>query len=104
MKTFLDMIEDKSKREGKIEGKREGKREGKLEGKLETIQTIASLRFPEPSKRLTSLLTKFNDLKLLDQIRLFALTAPSLFDVENFVENLTRANPKAKRVVKGRTA
>ena len=96
MKTFLDMIEDKSKREGK--------REGKLEGKLETIQTIASLRFPEPSKRLTSLLTKFNDLKLLDQIRLFALTAPSLFDVENFVENLARANPKSKRVVKRRTA
>ena len=104
MKTFLDMIEDKSKREGIREGKREGKREGIREGKLETIQTIASLRFPEPSKRLSPLLTKFNDLKLLDQIRLFALTAPSLLDVENFVENLARTNPKAKRVVKGRTA
>ncbi len=100
MKTFLDMIEDKSKLEGKIEGRIEGK----IEGKLETIQTIASLRFPEPSKRLTPLLTKFNDLKLLDQIRLFALTAPSLLDVENFVENLARATPKAKRVVKRRTA
>ena len=100
MKTILDVLRD----EGKIEGMREGIRKGKIEGEIKTIKTVASLRFQETSKRLSRLLTKLNDLKLLNQAGQFALTAPSLLDVENFVENLIPTESKRRRVVKKQTA
>ena len=92
MKTIFELFEDDGRVEGRIEGK--------IEGKLETIRTIASLRFQDDSERLNRILTNLNDLKLLDQTRQFALTAPTLLDVENFAENLTQRKRKAKRVVK----
>ncbi len=98
MKTIFELAEE----DGRIEGKLEGKIEGKIEGKLETIQTIASLRFQDDSERLTNILIGLNDLNLLDQTRRFALTAPSLLDVENFAANLSQAKPKTKRVVRKR--
>jgi len=84
--------------------KDEGKREGKREGKIETIKTITSLRFQETSRRLTGLLPRLNDLKFLNKACQYALTAPSLLDVENFVENLIPLKPEGRRVAKRRIA
>jgi len=100
MKTILDVLEDRGKRAGR----REGRREGEIKGEIKTIKTVASLRFQETSDRLPQLLPKLNDLKLLNQACQFTLTAPSLLDVENFVENLIPVKPKGKRVAKRQTA
>ena len=100
MKTIFELFEDDGRVEGRIEGRIEGKLEGEIKGKLETIRMIASLRFQDDSERLNRILTNLNDLKLLDQTRQFALTAPTLLDVEKFAENLTQRKRKAKRVPK----
>ncbi len=96
MKNFLDLLEEKGEIKGEIKGK--------IKGKIETIQTVASLRFAEPSKRLPPLLKKLDDLELLDQIRQFSLTAPSLLEIENYAENLTQSKSKLKRVARKRAS
>ena len=63
---------------------------------IKTIETVALLRFQNKSERLTSLLTKFNDLNLLEQIRQFAMVAASLFDVEKFADSLLQIKLSAQ--------
>jgi len=104
MKTILDVFKDEGRLEGMREGMREGKLKGEIKGEIKTIKTVASLRFQETSERLPRLLPKLKDLKLLNQACQFALTAPSLLDVENFVESLIPVKPKVKRSVKRQTA
>ena len=100
MKTFVDIL----KEDGRIEGERQGRIEGRIKGKIKTIQTVASLRFSESPRRLTTQLKKLDDLKLLEQIRQFALTAPTLSDVENFVKSLAPTKPRVRRVAKSQAA
>lgn len=99
MKTFLDLIEERGEARGEIRGEIKGE----IKGTIKAIQTIALLRFQETSKRSTSLLKKLkklNDLQLLNKTCQFASTAPTLLDVENFVESLIQVKPKTKRVLK----
>jgi len=99
MQTFFDILEEKWKNEGM----RRGEIRGKIKGKIETIQSVASVRFQESPIRLNQLLTKFNDLDLLEQTRQFTFVAPSLPDLENFAENLLQNKPKARRVTRKKT-
>ena len=99
MRTVLDDIRDEGRDEGWRDGMRDGEIKGKIEGKIETIQTVASMRFQEKSKRLTALLTSLNDLPLLEQTRQFALSASSLIDLENFAQTMIQFKAESSRGV-----
>ncbi len=103
MKTILDLIRDEGRDEGLYEGEIKGEIKGKIKGKIETIETVASLRFQEKPERLTSLLTKLNDLNLLEQIRQFAMASASLFDVERFAESMLQFKFNLQGSVKEQT-
>ncbi len=97
MKTIFDLAEERGRKEGRKEGRRLERRIERRRGKIEVIQTVASLRFRKSSDKLTELLTQIKNVKLLDQTKLYALTASSLSDVEDFAEKMTQLKSQTSR-------